>query len=224
MSNNDTSRQWDATGLTSKPWWAVAVSGDGSTAVAVGDGNAFFIRKKNSTGKWGRLAPSGPYGTYPWRKLVLGLPRLRNTATSWRRWKNGGSIYTSSDGGATWAAARIFSRLVLRGLFFRGRTLLAGGITTARRTSQSTAAPLGGDGRRAQSMVVGWVTHLGRRQYGDRGGGDGSHLQVARDRTTPGQDGYISGGPLQNAIELRIYRGNDLYEVRSHEGRLDKVR
>ena len=50
------------------------------------------------------------------------------------------------------------------------------------------------------------------------GAEDGGQIHVARDGTTAGKDGYISGDEGQ-AIEL-IYLGNDQFRVLSHEGRL----
>ena len=45
----------------------------------------------------------------------------------------------------------------------------------------------------------------------------GGQIHISRAGTTPGKDGYISGGP-SDEIEL-IYLGNDLFGMLSHKGR-----
>jgi len=128
----------------------------------------------------------------------------------------GGYIYTSINGGKTWEPRESPRWWYSVASSADGRTLVAaerGGRAYISIDSGVTWAATSDEPNRWWYVVT--LSADGSSVVGVE---DGGQIHVARSRTTPGKDGYITGGPL-DAIEL-IYLGNDLFEVLSHEGRL----
>jgi hypothetical protein len=206
-NGNDANPQWAPAGFAGLS--SVAVSGDGNTAIAVGD--KAYIRKKVA-GKWGpwestNAPPNGGYS--------VALSGDGSTAVA-STWSYGDYIYASINGGVTWEPRESRRDWYSVNSSADGRTLVAveynGGVYISI-DGGATWAVVPGEPSRWWLAVT--VSADGSTVVGVE---DGGQIHIARNRTTLGKDGYISGGPL-DSIEL-IYLGNDLYEVRSHEGRL----
>ena len=64
-SNWTNSTNWTGAGLTASTLWAVAISSDGSKAVAVGEDEAFYVWNKNeNNGQW-TIPLNAPQTTVP---------------------------------------------------------------------------------------------------------------------------------------------------------------
>jgi hypothetical protein len=203
-----TNGKWTSGGLK-QGWNAVAVSANGSKAVAVGEdlvsgGGAFYVWDKNQNDGLWTIPASVPQGTYPWLSVACSLDCSKLVVAEGR----GGDIQTFTEG--NWV-----------------------------RTTAGQQHWYSVDSSADATRLVA-VAHNGQIQFSVKGGdtwtaaeepgtkiwysvacsADCTKMVAVVERgeiwtsiagTTPGAQGYISGGPL-DIIDLE-YLGNDVWRL-----------
>jgi hypothetical protein len=207
-NGTDSNPQWIEAGHIRR-WRSVTVAGDGRTAMAVGE-NAIYIWEK-ATGTWTPMtAPSGPSSSGRFGGVASSYDGSVRVVV-----EDDGFIYVSINGGE-WERRESYRDWAAVASSADGKTLVAmeyPGLAYISTDSGASWTVMPGDSYRWW-----WAVAISADGSTVAAVEDGGHIQVARDRTTRGKDGYISGDASE-AVEL-IYLGNDRFGVLSHEGRL----